>query len=498
MRLTAPSRSHNFGLLRIAEEVRVVELDAYREGQPTTNSAAGKSTICFSDETLGHVLSNMAVVVPSKDEELSVVRDVISAIPAPCVVILVSNCPRRPSADPYLQQVAMLEEFGGYGRQVVAIHQKDARAAAAFRAAGLPELLDPTDGTIQHGKGEGMLLGIALAAALCPERRYIGFVDADNFNAVSVNEYCRAFAAGFAMSRDPEIEHTMVRLKWASKPKLRQDGRFENVAEGRCSRIVNPWLNRVFAASRGRPSAATALGADAECPFVTTANAGEHAMTMGLALKLRIAAGYAIEPFHFVDLLERGHLLPLSEPEPQPEPEPPGKTNGRTIGNKKNDDNRSTVLPTNHSKPAPDRPPRALDRPVSVLQVRTINPHFHRASDEHHIRGMWAAGLGCIYHGLAAYRSAPDEDRDKDKDKDSGDGGGGAIAELREEMVHFADGALPCPRIYPALEDLDMAVFVRELLFKSTTGGKEGQTLSAFGLVDAAVGQEVNGDVHRE
>ncbi|KAK3296501.1 mannosyl-3-phosphoglycerate synthase, partial [Chaetomium fimeti] len=300
MRLTRPSEARRFGLLHVAGEVHHVSEQGRTSGDGGQTGAGEAGMECYSGGTLDTILSEMVIVVPCKDEELSVIRGVISAIPAPCLVILVSNC-QRSADDEYAQQVAMVKAFGGERRQLLAIHQKDAAAAAAFRESGMAELCGP-DGTIRDGKGEGIILGVALAAALCPGRRYIGFVDADNFRAGSVNEYCLAFAAGFAMSPSRDREDTMVRLKWASKPKLRDNGRVELVKEGRCSRIVNSWLNKLFASGDGH-------GADGKTGnFITTGNAGEHAMTMGLALKLRMAAGYAIEPYHFVDLLERAHF----------------------------------------------------------------------------------------------------------------------------------------------------------------------------------------------
>lgn len=446
MRLTRPTRGRRFGMLHIAEEARVLELDAHvqggRDGKGSgcMAEADGSDTVCYSMDTLNTVLAEMVIVVPCKDEDLSVIRGVISAIPAPCLVILVSNC-KRGDDDQYIQQVAMAKGFGGYGRQILAIHQKDLMASAAFRAAGMSELADPVQGTIRNGKGEGMLLGIALASAFCPERRFIGFVDADNFHAGSVNEYCKAFAAGFAMSPSPELEDTMVRLRWSCKPKMR-NGRLDLVTEGRCSKIVNSWLNKLFTPCSNQRNGGHKgpANTDANSPFVTTGNAGEHAMTMNLALKLRMAAGYAIEPFHFIDLLERGHL------------KHPGEK-------------QQAVAPNGTLSP--------LDKPVRVLQVRTLSPHFHRASGDEHIRRMWATGLGSVYHGLAPYRSMPGSND-------------GSISKLREEVHSFAverggiDGAkgeLPQPNIYPALENIHMARF-REVLESSLGIG----SFRAFGF----------------
>lgn len=454
MRLTRPSRNCKLGLLHIAEEIRVLKSEVHAENGGDTNGNAGHTevdgndAVCFPRDTLDEVLSEMVIVVPCKDEELPIIRAVISAIPAPCLVILVSNCERLDGDDQYLKQVAAVRAFGGYRRQILAIHQKDLIAASALEASGMSDLVNPVDGTIRNGKGEGMLLGIALAAAFCPERRYIGFVDADNLQPKSVNEYCKAFAAGFAMGPSPELEDVMVRLRWDSKPKLRGDGTLDFVAEGRCSKIVNSWLNKLFTPTSDRRNGGYKGSARGEVnnPFVTTGNAGEHAMTLSLALKLRMAAGYAIEPFHFIDLLERGHLTQTEE------------RNGAIAGG------NGSNLPTT---------PPSLDKPVSVYQVRTRIPHYHRSSGDEHIRRMWASGLGSIYHGLTPHHSVPGADE-------------GGISRLREDIHAFAaknggidpaTGELPQPKVYPALDNIDMAHF-RVLLMSSLGNG----SLRAFGF----------------
>lgn len=428
-----------------------MELDAYSSDNTEKHTdVSGAGTVCFSREALDKTLSETVIIVPCKNEDVEVIRNVVSAIPASCLVILVSNCGRDGGDDGYLRQIEMLQAFGGYNRQILAIHQKDATAAAAFKASGMPDLLDPSGETIRNGKGEGMLLGIALAAAFSPGRRYVGFIDADNYHGGSVNEYCRAFAAGFAMSPSAEPGDCMVRLRWSSKPKLR-NGRLEFVPEGRCSRIVNSWLNRLLAAvpskQRRRSTRSGPAPDDGDGALVTTGNAGEHAMTMGLALKLRMAAGYAIEPFHFVDMLERG---------------------GHSTARKSNGIIRETT-----TKP--------LQKPVRVLQVRTLSPHLHRPSDTEHIRQMWSSGLGAIYHNIGP--------------NDTGSGSGsedGAVARFLRDMRSFAakhggldrgTGELPRPRIYPALENLDVGKF-REVMMeeKMPVGLGSLRPLRVFGF----------------
>ena len=458
MRLTRPVWSRSYGQLRIFDEIRVVELDSFGQCPFTidgngdvrdSNGYEDNETVTFSHQSLDKVLLNMVIVVPCMDENLDIIRNVIAAIPASCAVILVSNSPW----DEYLLQVDMLRKsFSRTRRLMVSVHQKDAAAAAAFAASGMKKLLDPADGTIRSGKGEGMLLAIAVAATFFPEHRYVGFVDADNFNPGSVSEYCRAYAAGFAMSADPEVEHSMVRLRWASKPKFR-NGEFEFVSEGRCSRVVNQWLNKLFnpkaeqysnqqrrrSSSVVSPTNDATHGGDLK-PFVSTGNAGEHAMTMELALKLRVAAGYAIEPFHYVDLLERACFMQRQGIERSSDCVKRLSLSGIA---------RSSALP--HAQP--------LQKPVKILQIRTLNPHFHRPSGPEHIRRMWAAGLGAIYHNLAPYSQISGVETAN-------------ICQLRQDMHVFAvenggvneeTGELPRPRVYPALEQANLELF-REMM----------------------------------
>lgn len=480
MRLTKPRRDHRFGCLHIAEEIRAVELDAGEtasvgghslapwleaqglvdrraedDGDGNKGQGEASELICCPRAVIQSVLEQMVIVVPCKDEDINVIREVVSAIPPSCLVILASNCERlvHDGHDPYVQQVEMLETLvEGSTRQVLAIHQKDLGAAIAFEEAGMPELIDPLEGRIRSGKGEGMLLGIAIAAAFFPERRYVGFIDADNFFPVSVNEYCRIFAVGLALALPPELEHAMVRLRWSSKPKV-SEGQVRFVPEGRCSRVVNSWLNALFNSVADSLNASGTNGVPdkeetTENGFVSTGNAGEHAMTMDLALKLRMAAGYAIEPFHFIDLLERSGLpLALGAP---PEKQ-------RTMAN----GSRRTSQP--------------LQKPVHVIQIRTLCPHFHRPGNDGHIRRMWAAGLGAVYHHLPSYQADPGAEV-------------GDLNGLREDIHAYAakygglspeTGELPQPTVYPALEDIDMRKFRKVLLDIKALAGS---SLQCFGL----------------
>lgn len=323
----------------------------------------------------------------------------------------------------------------------MSIYQRDRKVAEALLSAGLPELLDENEGLVHKGKGERMVIGIALAAIAqgpangqiqitdhgytqvepknhllcdrgcahctgagiaerccthgccgsqtsadahidvdCVSRyyKYIGFIDADNSFPGSVEEYCRAFSAGLHRI---QTEDAMVRIRWASKPKV-SNGKLEFKKSGRSSEMVNWWLNTLLKEMDAKIDGSKGKEGD-QTDLICTGNAGEHAMTISLALKLRFASGYAIEPFHFMDLFERfsgGENAHITCASPR-----------------KGEDSLSS---------APQPMPA-----VQIVQIGTINPHFHESRGEDHITRIWQQGLSCIYHSpvtskLSQYRDS--------------------------------------------------------------------------------------------
>jgi mannosyl-3-phosphoglycerate synthase len=251
---------------------------------------------------------------------------------------LVSNSDRSP-VDRYEIEAQTVEQFCRLaGRSAVTVHQRDPGLAAAFKAAGMEELIDD-DGLVRRGKGEAMLIGMALAAMT--GRRYLGYVDADNYVPGAVHEYCKAYAAGLHIAGSP---YSMVRISWHSKPKLR-DGRLFFSRRGRSSEVTNEWLNRFLGEYSG-------FGTE----VIATGNAGEHAVSLDLGLKLRLAGGFAVEPYEYVDLFEQ-------------------------FGG---------VLPSDH--------PDVMASSVPVLQIETRNPHFHDNKGEEHVQGMRMQALNVMYH----------------------------------------------------------------------------------------------------
>ena len=115
---------------------------------------------------------------------------------------------------------------------------------------------------------------------------------------------------------------------------------------------------------------------ETEGELIQTANAGEHAMSVDLALRLNFATGYAVEPFQLVNMWEQsGVFLPT------PSYKPPRLDISRS----------SQTLSF----------PLSLDRKVKVLQIETLNPHIHDfGKGDDHILKMQAQGLSAIYHSL--------------------------------------------------------------------------------------------------
>ena len=342
MRLERPHRAERFGAVRIHELQRVVELDS---GYDTGVPARTGTTVAVPTEGIREVQRDMVVVVPCMNETRRVIEGVLAGIPHGCLIVLVSNSTRHP-VDRYEIEAQTAEEYAAIAdRPAIALHQRDPGLAAAMKAAGVPEMIDET-GLLRSGKGEAMLVGMALAALT--GRRYLGYIDADNFVPGAVNEYCRAYAAALHLADSP---YAMVRIFWKSKPKLR-DGRLFFSRRGRTSELTNQFLNQLIGEYCG-------FGTE----VVATGNAGEHAFTLDLGLKLRLASGFAVEPFELLDLFEQfGGVLESPHPE-------------------------------------------VMARSVSVAQIETLNPHFHDNKGDHHIQDMRLQALHVLYHSAVCLPS---------------------------------------------------------------------------------------------
>jgi mannosyl-3-phosphoglycerate synthase len=339
MRLQQTHRTERFGAVRIHELQRVVELDSGAD-QPAERDGRARGSQIVTSAELRAIEKELVVVIPCMNETRRVIEGVLSGIPHDCLIVLVSNSSRQP-VDRFDIEVQTLEQFCKVAeRPAVTIHQRDPGLAAAVKAAGMPELIAP-DGLVRNGKGEAMLIGMAIAAMT--GRKYVGYVDADNYVPGAVNEYVKAYAAGLHMAASP---YSMVRISWHSKPKL-QDGRLFFSRRGRTSEVTNQFLNRLIAEYSG-------FGTE----MIATGNAGEHAVSLDLGLRMRLAGGFAVEPFEYLDLFEQfGGLLDSPHPE---------------------------VMATS----------------VPVIQIETCNPHFHDNKGEEHVQDMRMQALNVLYHSL--------------------------------------------------------------------------------------------------
>lgn len=536
MRVTTPLASARIGDVEILGVQRVVELEALEVSpashrvQHASDNMRPNTTQPVPPSAINAIQSRTAIVVPCKDEALDHIRGVWAAIPATSLIILVSGSEPQNYA---IERDALTVFCNTTGRSGLAVHQRDPKVADALHAAGMKELLDDEgDGLVHKGKGEGLIIGIALAAtARGPETathatnercgpsrvlanvqshgsctrltshgntrsscsnsttnsgtlhghdprsrhqqhtndghadgesgyyKYIGFVDADNFVPGSVQEYCRAFSAGLHLA---QADDAMVRINWSSKPKV-DNGKLHFKPSGRSSEIVNRWLNRLLKNMDACIDTGDAAGdPDEVTSLICTGNAGEHAMTISLALKLRVASGYAIEPFHFLDIFERftgGSRdnkpveklnvdvlpesstmaiasiddMPVSPVSMSPADSPFGTPlDGSPMLSACEESTQPTspsIISTRLGKvPAvkqlppslnnlatyqdalaqvdaiadltpPDSPTSQASPPkVQILQIRTINPHFHDNKGDDHVVRMWKQGLSAIYH----------------------------------------------------------------------------------------------------
>ncbi len=336
MRIEYPHRHERFGAVRIHDLVQVIELDSGLRGEPGDSVISGRRVVHVPPAAIAAVEGRMAIVVPTKNERRKVIEGVLSAIPHDCLVVLVSASERRP-IDRYRLETNLLSDLcEATGRRAIAVHQADPDVALALDRCGMPALVGPDD-SVRPGKGEAMILAMLIAEAT--GQHHVGFVDADNYVPGAVHEYAKIFAAGLHMAPTP---YAMVRISWQSKPKV-TDGRLVFNRWGRSTKITNEFLNQLL-------SEYTGFGTD----IIKTANAGEHAMTMQLARRLRFAGGFAIEPYQVVEMFEQfGGAFPSSHPE------------------------------VNESL-------------VDVFQVETRNPHFHEDKGSGHVTAMRTQALHAL------------------------------------------------------------------------------------------------------
>ncbi|MBK7940022.1 MAG: mannosyl-3-phosphoglycerate synthase [Lewinellaceae bacterium] len=262
------------------------------------NSTALSMSSSRSYERLHEIEKDLAIVIPVKTKRLRLLEGVLCGIPHACLPIILSNSKNDP-IDRFRMEQSMVDTFCRYAKKKYIIaHQRSPEIARMFREGGYPHLLDG-DGLVRNGKAEGMLAGIALANMA--GKKYVGFIDSDNYFPGAVFEYVRIFSAGLSQGKTP---YSMVRIQWHSKPKI-VDTELFFAKWGRVSRITNQFLNLFLSHFTGY-----------ETEVLRTGNAGEHALSMPLALALDYSTGFSVETYHFVSLMEKfGGALPAPFPE---------------------------------------------------------------------------------------------------------------------------------------------------------------------------------------
>jgi len=337
MRIEIPREVDRFGPIIFHGVQKVYELDA---GLKSATNEKEKNRILkrIAYDDLHEIQKQMAIVVPVRNEKIKLIEGVLCGIPHHCLVIIVSNSPRHP-VDRFKLETDAIDHISSFmNRPILMVHQKDPKLAEACKLAGYPHLLDK-EGKVKDGKAEGMLLSTILAF-LCG-KKYIGFIDSDNYFPGAVQEYVQEYCAGFIMSKS---QYSMVRISWHSKPKIVESNLFF-AKRGRASEYTNRILNHLI-------SYYTGYGTE----IIKTGNAGEHAMTMQLAMKLDYSSGYSIEPYHYINTLEKfGGIL----------------------------DNPSDKVVNNR---------------IEYFQIESRNPHLHEVKGEKHVRDMSRAALEVIHN----------------------------------------------------------------------------------------------------
>lgn len=386
MRIELPREAQRLGANHFFGVQKVYELDA---GMATSSLPYEHEFVIrqIPAERLYEIEQQMAIIVPMKDEKLRLLEGVLFAIPHPCLVMVVSNSAREP-VDRFSMEAGIIENFRTFAKKdIILVHQKDPAAAQAFADTGYHQLLDE-QGLIRNGKAEGMILATMLARLA--GRKYIGFIDADNYFPGAIFEYVREYAAGFAISK---TDHAMIRMQWHSKPKV-VDSRLFFARYGRSSVVTNDFLNRLISYRSGF-----------ETDVIRTGNAGEHAMSMELAMLLDYAPGYAVETNHFISLIEKfGGISPSPYPE-------------------------------------------VMKRGIEIFQIESRNPHLHESKGEEHVQDMIRDSLRVIYQSPACPETLKKE----------------ILHDLRRRRI-LSRSAMPEPIItYPSLDRIDPDKFAQAI-----------------------------------
>lgn len=389
MRVEIPREVERLGPVQIHGVQKVWELDAglkHTRNEPKKRERRVITRVAY--ESLQEVQENMAIIVPIKDEKIKLLEGVLAGIPHHCTVILVSNSQRSPVDRWKIERDAIEHMDKFMKKDLFVVHQKDPRIAEACRLAGYDCLLDDK-GLVRNGKAEGMILSTILAY-LCG-KKYIGFIDSDNYFPGAVYEYVQEYSAAFSSATS---KYAMARIAWHSKPKIVESNLFF-AKRGRATEHTNKILNSLVGSYTG-------YGTE----IIKTGNAGEHAMSMDLALSIDYSSGYSIEPYHYLNVLERySGLLDIPSEE-------------------------------------------VMKQGIEFFQIESRNPHLHEVKGEEHVKSMSREAMEAIYRSPIC----PDYLKDE------------IMRDLYNRGILEEGADMPeTIRYYPALTKVDMVKF-REAL----------------------------------
>ncbi len=345
MLIEVPRYTERFGAVRLHGIQRVLMLDT----GDTPPETFGRASMKIPREQIDSITREMAIVVPTKNDEVKILEGVLGGIPQNCLTIIVSNSSKE-KIDRFNIEVDALDHFHHFTRtSSVIVHQKNQYVGQAFKKVGYKKILDRS-GIVRDGKAEGMILGILLAKLF--NKKFVGFVDSDNYIPGAVLEYVRNYAAGFSMTDSPYL---MVRNSWGYKPKIRESGIFFK-RFGRVTVEANKYLN-----------ALVSYMTKFDTNVIRTGCAGEHAMNMALAELMPMASSFAVETYELLFLLEEfGGVLPHKCKE--------------TIG-----------------------------KQADLFQVETRNPHFHKERGGSHLKELFSNSLSAIYHSPLCNKEIKEE-----------------------------------------------------------------------------------------
>ncbi len=381
MRIERCRQIEHLGAVRIHGVRRVLELDSGTQSPAVLKESVEAQKI--EREAISAIQQKLAIVLPVKDEDIKIFEGVLSGIPHDCLMIVVSNSQREEIDNFRNEQEALSRFCYQTARNGLIVHQKDPFLAEALASCGYTDILDE-NGLVRSGKSEGMILGILLA--LLQDKEYVGFIDTDNYIPGAVWEYAQHYAIGFYLAPSP---YAMVRILWKYKPKISGELYFRRW--GRVSEITNKQLNHLLS-TKGK----------FETDIIRTGNAGEHAMSLQLARKLRYATGYGVETQEFMSIFELfSGLLPIAD---------------KTVA----------------------------EKGVDIIQTETINPHIHEErGEEHLIQDMLLPSLSVIYRNQLCDNTTREA--------------------IKKQLVELncikSDDDIPDLRMLPPLESIDIKMF---------------------------------------